>query len=412
MSPSKKELKYAIEILTKSPDLRSQPDLDFLSMFLLFLEDFRKYITKLNIVLKYQLCRKLTIETYQKDEVIFNKGDPSDKYYIILKGSVSAINMNSEGTEIIIGIIGPGKQFGERGIIKNLPRNLKIAAAEKSLLLALTDLDFRNILGDYVKQFLEHKVNFIITYVPYVGKYSAAHKERAAYAMNMGYYKRGDKIVQEGGICEFLFFVYEGECVICFKDGNKEQQISKLTTGMCFGEECVLFGKTVMWTVVTFSEYSTVLTIRRNDLITSFPSESVDALKESFKLKMKGREFLMHTRNNSVQMDDSSVLQRKLSDSGIKLFPLATNYARKRLFEIATRDNSTTKSRQNIRDGQRFHKELETLRYFSNSRPVHSGRVLMTPDIKDLRWIKRKDSERLPSKRDFRTRSQVRSLLY
>lgn len=412
MSQTKQDLKYAIEILTQEPDRRSQSDLEFLAMFLLFLEDFRKYIIKLNTVLKYQLCRRLTIESYQKDDVIFNKGDPSDKYYIILKGSVNAINVDSDGTEVIVGKVGPGKQLGERGVIKNLPRNLKITAVEKVLLIALSGVDFKTILGDYVRQFLEQKVQFIITYVPYVVKYSSAHRERAAFAMNMEYFKRGDKIIQEGGLCEVLYFVYEGECVICSKDRNKEQHLSKLTTGMCFGEECVLFGRSAIWTVIAFSEYTAVLTIKRYDLMTSFPPESVDSLKESFNLKMRGREFLKHSKSNSLQLDDSSVITRKISDSGIRFFPLASNYARKRLFEFAIRDTTTSRTRNSNREGQRFQKEIETLRFFSSSRHTPPIRSVVTPELKDIRLLKGRDTD-IRSKRSVsRNRSRVNSLLF
>jgi CRP-like cAMP-binding protein len=381
-------------------------------MFLLFLEDFRKYIIKLNNVLKYQLCRRLTIESYQKDDVIFNKGDPSDKYYIVLRGSVNAINVDSDGVGVIVGKVGPGKQLGERGVIKNLPRNLKIAAAEKVLLLALSGTDFKMILGDYVKQFLEQKVQFIITYVPYVVKYSSAHRERSAYAMNMEYFKRGDKIIQEGAICEMLYFVYEGECLVCTKDRNKEQQLSKLTTGMCFGEECVLLGRSAIWTVIAFSEYTAVLTIKRYDLMTSFPPESVQSLKESFNLKMKGREFLKHSKSNSLQLDDSSVITKKISDSGIRFFPLASNYARKRMYEFAIRDTATSRPRNNSREGQRFQKEIETLRFLSSSRQAHPNRSAITPDLKDIRILKGRDDGSRSNRRVSRNRSRVTSSIY
>ena len=410
MSQGKKDLKYAIEILAQEPDRRSQSDLEFLAMFLLFLEDFRKYIIKLNNVLKYQLCRRLTIESYQKDDLIFNKGDPSDKYYIILRGSVNAINVDSDGAETIIGKVGPGKQLGERGVIKNLPRNLKISAAEKALLLALSGTDFKTILGDYVRQFLDQKVQFLITYVPYVVKYSSAHRERAAYAMNMEYFKRGDKIIQEGGTCEVLYFVYEGECVICTKDRNKDQHLSKLTTGMCFGEECVLLGRSAIWTVVDFSEYTAVLTIKRYDLMTSFPPESVESLKESFNLKIRGREFLRHSKSNSLQLDDSSAITQKISDSGVRFFPLASNYARKRLYEFAIRDTSRT--RNNSREGQRFQKEIESLRLLSFSRQGPPIRSMMTPDLKDIRLIKGRDHDIHSRRKTSRNRSRMSSLLF
>jgi CRP-like cAMP-binding protein len=58
--------------------------------------------------------------------VLFNKGDPSDAFYIILKGAVEAFNFNMDGSERMVNRFGVGRAFGERGLIKQAPRSLSV----------------------------------------------------------------------------------------------------------------------------------------------------------------------------------------------------------------------------------------------------------------------------------------------
>jgi len=51
--------------------------------------------------------------------VIFEKGGPSDKYYIVLKGMIEVYNIVKNNSWVFLGKIGPGKHIGERGLLRD-----------------------------------------------------------------------------------------------------------------------------------------------------------------------------------------------------------------------------------------------------------------------------------------------------
>ena len=75
---------------------------------------------------KIQLCRAMKYKECKAEEVLFNKGDPSDKFYVIIFGEVCIINIDEEDNEIVINTLGEGRSFGERGLVLKEPRSLGV----------------------------------------------------------------------------------------------------------------------------------------------------------------------------------------------------------------------------------------------------------------------------------------------
>jgi CRP/FNR family transcriptional regulator len=50
---------------------------------------------------------------FEKNQLIFNEGDPGNGFYIVEKGKVKIYKLSLEGKEQILHIYGPGKPFGE-----------------------------------------------------------------------------------------------------------------------------------------------------------------------------------------------------------------------------------------------------------------------------------------------------------
>ena len=74
----------------------------------------------------------------EKDEIIFNQGDPSDFLYVVLKGSVEIIRTTHENKEMILGIVTPGEVFGEMGVIRNDFRYAAARAKENCALFVMS----------------------------------------------------------------------------------------------------------------------------------------------------------------------------------------------------------------------------------------------------------------------------------
>jgi CRP-like cAMP-binding protein len=333
MTSSKNDFKKAVEILNTPGTARSYEDLVFLSNYLLFLEEFRKYITRLNQVVRVQLCRVLNLEIYEKNKVIFSKGDPSDRYYIILRGHTESFNVDSSGNFIYLARSEPGKSLGERGIVRNLRRSCTVIAGESTVfLLTLTAADFKRILGEFVHESLEQKLKFVEKYIPGIISYSKSHKERLSYSLNLVNHKRGDVILEKDCFSEVLYFVYEGECSISIPQGNRLRNIVKIGNGSCFGEECVLFGLKSLWKITVASEFCVLGTISRDEILSVFPHDTIEAIKKNYSLKNHGRNLLVSFANEYI-IDPELPVTKNLN------FPQASKYARKRLAERVERSN-------------------------------------------------------------------------
>jgi CRP/FNR family cyclic AMP-dependent transcriptional regulator len=69
-----------------------------------------------------------TVVTYQRAEVIFSQGDPSDSVLYIQKGAVKLSVLSRAGKEAVVAMLGPGDFFGERALTGH-PVRLDVATA-------------------------------------------------------------------------------------------------------------------------------------------------------------------------------------------------------------------------------------------------------------------------------------------
>jgi hypothetical protein len=82
------------------------------------------------IILSILVCTLLLVtqkktvqeERYGPGQVIFSKGDPGDRLYIIVHGEVEIVEAEPGKPERVIGKLGPGECFGEWELVTNRPR--------------------------------------------------------------------------------------------------------------------------------------------------------------------------------------------------------------------------------------------------------------------------------------------------
>jgi CRP-like cAMP-binding protein len=88
-----------------------------------------------------RLVRLLAHERFDTDTVLFEQGDPGDKFYIIYEGSVR-IERKDNGAITMEKNLVNGDYFGEIALIKNIPRTARAAAIAGTHLLSLGKQDF------------------------------------------------------------------------------------------------------------------------------------------------------------------------------------------------------------------------------------------------------------------------------
>jgi CRP-like cAMP-binding protein len=57
----------------------------------------------------------------QRGDILFHRGDPTSGLYLLARGQIKLAVTSPQGTEKIIGLIGPGESFGEAIIFLNHP---------------------------------------------------------------------------------------------------------------------------------------------------------------------------------------------------------------------------------------------------------------------------------------------------
>jgi predicted MFS family arabinose efflux permease len=83
------------------------------------------------------LARRLRPQVVGPGTVVVRQGDPSDRFYVIVRGCVEV----TQG-EQRLRVEGPGDFFGEIGLLRDVPRTATVTALQETALLTLTREDF------------------------------------------------------------------------------------------------------------------------------------------------------------------------------------------------------------------------------------------------------------------------------
>jgi CRP-like cAMP-binding protein len=106
-----------------------------------------------NIPIFHELTRKEILEVdellheriYEKDEIIFEEGDPGHGIYIIVSGKLRA-DPSHELLKTTILDFGPGELVGELTLFDEAPRAAKVIAIERTVTMALFQAEFSSLL--------------------------------------------------------------------------------------------------------------------------------------------------------------------------------------------------------------------------------------------------------------------------
>lgn len=117
------------------------------------------------------IADQLHAKSFARNDILFQRGDPGDAFYIIIQGWVNAFVNSDEGSMIVLNQFGPGDIFGEMALLDNKPRSAGIMALTPLEVLALNRNDFLDVLQEHSAIALETlrglsgKLRFAATYV-------------------------------------------------------------------------------------------------------------------------------------------------------------------------------------------------------------------------------------------------------
>ena len=322
----------ALEIL-ESPE-RNYEDLEWLSMHLMCLEDYRGYARNMSQSLCIQLVRLLSIAYFTRKQMVFHKGQHPEHWFIVYDGLLVLYNTVG-GENKLIRRIDKGKQCGEREILRNKIYSYNCMPGKNTVLISMPKELFANLLGDQLNSRLVLARNFVHDYFPHFSGYSWNFKEKIGYNLVLKEYKRGEIVVEKDARDNNLYFVFEGEAAVSVEEENRSKNIVKLGKGMCFAEECTLLGSTSYFTIKISSERAVIASIPR-EVVQGLPEETIQALKINLQYKVNSRINLV--RNRKLQGGNYTT-------NNSPMFKSANRRAREQLMRYISRNKPSMPKR-------------------------------------------------------------------
>lgn len=86
-------------------------------------------------------------ESFASGATIFREGEPADRFFIILEGTVEVWKDYGEEQRDLIAVHGVGHLFGEMAVVDELPRSATVVARDDVRLLSVRREDFRSIVA-------------------------------------------------------------------------------------------------------------------------------------------------------------------------------------------------------------------------------------------------------------------------
>jgi CRP-like cAMP-binding protein len=95
-----------------------------------------------------RLAKRFKERSYTKGETIVTQGTLGIGLFIIEKGKVEAVREHTDGSKSVVNTLGPTDFFGELSLLDESPRTASVVAAEGTVCLVLTQLDFMSALQE------------------------------------------------------------------------------------------------------------------------------------------------------------------------------------------------------------------------------------------------------------------------
>ncbi len=82
---------------------------------------------------------------FAKGEMLFSRGDPGERIYVVREGNIRLAIATPEGRELSFQVAGPGDMFGEIAVLDGRPRSAEAVALSAAVCIGLEKRDFHRL---------------------------------------------------------------------------------------------------------------------------------------------------------------------------------------------------------------------------------------------------------------------------
>lgn len=313
-------LSQAIQVLQEHPSRRKEPQIDLLSSYLANIKFFAELQAKMQVEVVKTCCKYLTYEAWRRGEIVFHRGDPGTKFFILLSGcagiyvrpppSNSPEDRQSELKEVKE--VHPGDSFGELALITNANRAATVQCKSDCHFAVLDKADYLRILGKLEHIRLGEVVDFLLS-LPLFSGWGKQAAQRISYYFTPITYIRKQCVYRSNETPTHVYIIKSGEFEISQdiaksmegikqpKLGTKQlfhkYQVTILGRGELFGDKEIVEESLRLYTCSCLSSTGTLLVMSKEDFVTRVLS---DGGKSKLKLLNVAKSNLRESRVQRV----------------------------------------------------------------------------------------------------------------
>ena len=209
---------------------------DDVESFLKKVRDSIPIFSGINALMLREMIVESTVHKCAPDDVVFEKNDYTNSFYVVLDGSVAVmIDENDPSKRIVIGL---GNYFGEMGLISGRRRTATIKAESNCVLIEIPRRTMIKVRGNSpeVRQALDREaaIRQIQTYIaPDVPRDDLIE---IANSSEIKSYKTGEVIFNEGDEADALHLIRKGSVSVSKRLGGRSVVLNYVASGNYVGE--------------------------------------------------------------------------------------------------------------------------------------------------------------------------------
>ena len=209
---------------------------DDVESFLKKVRDSIPIFSGINALMLREMMVESTVHKCAPDDVVFEKNDYTNSFYVVLDGSVAVmIDENDPSKRIVIGL---GNYFGEMGLISGRRRTATIKAESNCVLIEIPRRTMIKVRGNSpeVRQALDREaaIRQIQTYIaPDVPRDDLIE---IANSSEIKSYKTGEVIFNEGDEADALHLIRKGSVSVSKRLGGRSVVLNYVASGNYVGE--------------------------------------------------------------------------------------------------------------------------------------------------------------------------------
>nr|XP_049466556.1 cGMP-dependent protein kinase, isozyme 1 [Anopheles coluzzii] len=195
--------------------------------------DFFKNIDSLQI---REIVDSMYSREFRKGEYVIHEGEAGSHLYVSAAGEFEVIKDSK-----VLGVMGPGRAFGELAILYNCTRTASIRVLCDSRVWVLDRRVFQQIMMRTGMQRIEENVNFLKS-VPLLKHLSNDVLTKIADVLEVEFYPAGAFIIRQGAAGDTFFLISQGTVKVTQRLPGRsvEEEIRILVRGEYFGEQALI----------------------------------------------------------------------------------------------------------------------------------------------------------------------------